>query len=61
MYKIQGGILNFENIKEDINEQRNIPCSSMRGLNIKKIPIFLNQSINSVQSNQNPSSIFLGT
>lgn len=50
-----------ENIKENINEQWNILCSCIGGLNIKKILIFPDWSINSVWSNQNPNSVFLGT
>ena len=36
-------------IKEDINKWRNTPCSWMRRINIVKISIYPNQSINSVQ------------
>ena len=62
MWQIQGVILKFiENIKEAINEQKNIPCLHIGGLSVKKTLIIPNVSINSMQSNKNPNSIFLET
>ena len=65
MWQIQGVILKFiENIKEalkKLNEQRNIPCLHVGGLSAQKILIFPNVSVNSMQSNKNPNSIFLET